>query len=99
MRSLVAKLPDIEADQDLQSANVLCFCETWLSPAEPSQVIKADHVVLRGDGASSDHKGGVMLSAPNSYHPGNTVTLMANSIESIMTTLHINCKTLLVGVV
>ena len=47
VRSIVAKLADIKTDLELLSADVLGFCETWLSPAQPSPVIKADHVTLR----------------------------------------------------
>ena len=41
VRLIVPKLADIEADCELNSANVLCFCETcsWLSPSQPSPVI------------------------------------------------------------
>ena len=35
-----------EADPELMNPSVLCFCETWLSPVQPSPVINADHVVL-----------------------------------------------------
>ena len=55
VRSVVAKLEDIEADPELMSPSVLCFCETWLSPVQPSPVINADHVVIRCDRATNDH--------------------------------------------
>jgi hypothetical protein len=31
VRSIVAKLPDIEQDDCLMYASILCFCETWLT--------------------------------------------------------------------
>ncbi len=71
VRSIVA---DIEADFELQSADVLCFCETWLSP---SPVVKADHVILRCDRPHNDHKGGSM---PTHFYPS---TFASNGIESI----------------
>ena len=40
VRSIGAKVADIKADIELLSANILCFCETWLSPAQPSPDIK-----------------------------------------------------------
>ena len=46
VRSIVSKLNDIHADHFLNSADVLCFCETWLSPEQPSPVVKADHVII-----------------------------------------------------
>ena len=38
VRSIVAKLPDIHADNNLRSASVLCLCETWLNGSQPSRV-------------------------------------------------------------
>ena len=73
--SIGAKLADIEADIELLSADVLCFCETWLSPAQPSPVMKAYHVTLRCDRAQNDHKGEAMLSLPSSMQRCRTATL------------------------
>ena len=58
VRFIVSKLNDIHADHFLNSADVLCFCET---PEQPSPIVKADHVIHRCDRATSDHKGGTML--------------------------------------
>ena len=33
IRSIIAKLPDIVQDNCLKHANILCFCETWLTPS------------------------------------------------------------------
>ena len=38
VRSIVAKLPDINANNSLRSASVLCFSETWLNGSQPSRV-------------------------------------------------------------
>lgn len=39
--SIVGKSQDKERDSELNNANVPCFCDTWLSPAQPSPVINA----------------------------------------------------------
>ena len=44
VRSILAKLPDIAADNRLKSASVLCFCETWLNPSQLSPVIIDDQI-------------------------------------------------------
>ena len=49
VRSIVAKLDDIQCDSYMNAVDILCFCETWLSPSQPSPHIKDDHVVLRCD--------------------------------------------------
>ena len=40
IRSIVAKLPDIACDDNLKYANILFFCETWLTPPQPSPVVQ-----------------------------------------------------------
>lgn len=99
VRSVVAKLADIQADYELMSATVLCFCETWLSPAQPSPVIKANHVVLRCDRVMNDHKGGTMLSVPSNMQPSRSATVVSYGMESVVTILNINGKKLQVAVV
>ena len=39
VRSLVAKLSDMRADNSHRSASMLCFCETWLNASQPSPVL------------------------------------------------------------
>ncbi len=99
VRSIIAKLADIESDFELLSADVLCFCETWLSPAQPSPVIKADHVTLRCDRTHNDHKGGTMLSVPTCLCPNRTAIFASNGIESVVTAVHIQGQVLQVAVV
>ena len=99
VRSIGAKLADIEADLEFQGADVLCFCETWLSPAQPPPVIKADHVILRCDRAQNEHKGGSMIVVPNRMKPLRTVTFVSSGIKSIVTTVQIHEQQLQVAVV
>ena len=92
VRSIIAKLSDIEADTELNSASVLCFCETWSSPDQPSPVINSSNIVLRCDRSMNNHKGGTMLSVLNTMQPSRLIRFMCHGIESLITTLHIDCK-------
>ena len=59
----IAKLSDILIDTNIQAADIICFCETWLLPSEASPCIKQDHVILRCDRATHGVRGGgVMIS-------------------------------------
>ena len=49
VRSFLAKLPDIKADNSLMSATIQCFCETWLNASKPSPVLNDDHIDIRCD--------------------------------------------------
>ena len=90
VRSIDAKLPDIIKDNGLKYANVLCFCETWLTPSQPSPVVQDDQIVIRCDRASGDNKGGVMISIPEHMQPTNTHRYASNGIEAVSTTLLAN---------
>ena len=87
VRSLVAKLPDIQHDIGLNSANILCFCETWLSPSQPSPQILDNHALLRCDRELGNQKGGVAISVPQDMKPSNMTKLAFHSIEILTTRL------------
>ena len=54
---------DTVIDTNIQKADIICFCETWLLPSEESPCIKHDHVVLRCDRTTTGIRGGgVMIS-------------------------------------
>ena len=72
VRSIVAKLDDIECDSYMNAVDILCFCETWLSLSQPSPRIKDDHVVLRCDRLLGNSKGGVLMSVPSAMQPSHT---------------------------
>ena len=96
VRSIVAKLADIKADLELLSADVLGFCETWLSPAQPSPVVKTDHMTLRCDRVHNDHKGGSMLVV---LKPSRIATFVSNGIESLVTTVQIQEQQMQIAVI
>ena len=81
VRSFLAKLGDIEQDICLKAANILCFCETWLTTSQPSPRILNDRIVIRCDRQSGNSKGGSMLCVPRCMQPSQTCTILANSIE------------------
>ena len=87
VRSLLPKLPDIEQDNCLKCANIVCFCETWLSSPHPSPIIRKDHQVLRCDRTISNNKGGTMISVPQYMQPSDTNIFMCTGMEGISTTL------------
>ena len=76
IRSIIAKLPDIVQDNCLKHANILCFCETWLTPLQPTPVVQNNQVAVRCDRASNDNKGGTMISFPQHMRPCNTDLLL-----------------------
>ena len=86
VRSLLAKLPDIKADNSLMSATIQCFCETWLNASQPSPVLNDDHIDIRCDRVTSANKGGVMMYVPNQMHLFNTQRFVTNGIEAISVT-------------
>ena len=47
VRSLLSKLPDIECDNSLKKADILCFTETWLVPHKNCPTILPGHQILR----------------------------------------------------
>ena len=77
VRSLIAKLADIEQDVYLKAANVVCFCETWLTASQASPSIVNDQVAVRCDRQTGDNKGGTMICIPREMHPTCTRTFTA----------------------
>ena len=87
VRSITAKLPDIACDSNLKYASILCFCETWLTPPQPSPVVQSNQIAIRCDRASGDNKGGVMISVPECMQPTNACRYASNGIEAISITI------------
>ena len=87
VRSILAKLPDIRADNSLRSASVLCFCETWLNASQPSPVLLDDLFDIRCDRLTCDNKGGVLICVPRQMNPSNEHRFATNGIEAVSATL------------
>ena len=87
MRSIVAKMPDIKQDNNLKSASVKCFCETWLNVSQLSPIVQHDKIDIRCDRMTCESKGGVMICVPSQTKPSNTQKFASNGIESVCTTL------------
>ena len=87
VRSLVAKLTDIEQDMYLKATNIVCFCETWLTASQTSPSILNDQVVVRCDRQTSDNKGGTMICIPRQMHPTHTCSFTSSGIEVACSTL------------
>ena len=65
VRSIVPKLPNVRADNNLRSASILCFCETWLNASQHSPVLPDDQVDIRCDRMTCENKGGVLMCVPS----------------------------------
>ena len=65
VRSIVAKMPDIKQDNNLKSASVKCFCETWLNVSQLSPIVQHDEIDIRCDRTTCESKGGVMVCVPS----------------------------------
>ena len=61
VRSLVAKLADIEQDMCLKAADVLCFCETWLTASQASPNLLNHQLAAICDRQTGDNKGGAII--------------------------------------
>ena len=93
VRSILAKLPDIIADNSLRSASILCFCETWLNAAQPSPVLLDNQIDIRCDRLTCEKKGGVLICVPSQFTPSNIHRFAYNGIEAVSATVQIPiCK-------
>ena len=89
VQSILAKLPDITADNHLRSASVLCFSETWLNASQPSPVLLDDQIDVRCDRITCENRGGVLISVPSRMNPSNTQRFATNGIEAVSTTMEL----------
>ena len=85
VRSILAKLPDIRADNSLRSASILCFCETWLNASQPSPVLLDDQIDIRCDRVTCE--GGVLMCVPSQMKPSNTHRFATKGIEAVSATV------------
>ena len=86
VRSILAKLPDIRADNSLRSASILCFCETWLNASQPSPVLLDNQIDIRCDRVSCENKGGVLICVPNL---SNVQRFVTSAIEAVSATIQL----------
>ncbi len=62
VRSIVSKLNDMKCDKFVQSVDILCICETQLTPSYQTPNIIDGHNVIRHDRTSNNKGGGIMIS-------------------------------------
>lgn len=98
IRSLQPKLSDLEKDPIMDIVDILCITETWLSPLQPSPLLKPDHDVFRCDRSTGNHKGGVLLSVPRSYYPIQTSLTLQESSVYLSVTLPTRCSLIIIVV-
>lgn len=90
IRSIIPKTPDIEADSNLASARLQCFCETWLDASQSSPVLLPHQIDIRCDRMTCENRGGVMIYVPNEMNAFNTQRFVSNGIEAVSTTLQLS---------
>ena len=87
VRSIVAKLPDIQQDECLRNATVLCFCETWLSASQPSPSVLDNQMAVRCDRQTGSNKGGTMIYVSSDTQKLRSHTFISNGFEAVATSL------------
>ena len=78
--SILAKLPDIRADNNLRCASIMYFCETWLNASQPSPVLLDNQIDIRCDRVTCESKGGVLLCVLSQMNPSNVQRFATNGI-------------------
>ena len=87
VRSIVAKLLDIQQDEHLRVASILCFCETWLNASQPSPRVQGNEKVIRCDRQTGNNKGGTMIYISSDMQTYPSHTFVSNGFEAVATTL------------
>ena len=88
IRCLLNKLPDITNDVNMICADVVCLCETWLSPTQQIPQLFDGHVNLRCDRShANNNKGGVLISVDHKLKPLGIYQLSNNSVECLVATI------------
>ena len=86
VRSIVNKVDDVRCDSFLQSVDILCVCETWLTTSHRTPILIDGHNVIRSDRANANNirGGGLMISCKHNvtYLPIH-VDLANNGVETI----------------
>ena len=85
-RSIIAKLPDINQDSTLQSADIVCFTETWLTNCHNSPHFSDHQVIARSDRVTGNSMGGVMIAVSNAMHVSHVTNFPLNNILIEVTT-------------
>ena len=88
------------ADNCLRSASVLCFCETWLNPSQPSPVLLDNQIDIRCDRVTCENKGGVLMYISSLLNPSNVQRFVGNGIKTVSATIQFpNAGKMQIGIV
>ncbi len=74
-RSIVAKLTNINQDEVLLNADIVCFIETWLKHDQNSPFFPDHQVVTGADRIACNTCGGVMIAAQTAIKVSEVVVL------------------------
>ena len=80
VRSVNNKLEDIK---HVQSVDMLCLCETWLSPFTQTPSVIDGYNVIRCDRTSGSRGGGVMIAHRRDIECSSVINQSSNCIEQI----------------
>ena len=86
VRSIYAKLP---ADTNLSTADILCFCETWLNALQPTPLLLNDQADIRCDRISNENRGGVLICVPSYTSPTSMHRFATTGIEAVSATIQL----------
>ena len=90
IRSIVNKIEDIRNDKFLQSVDIVCLTETWLTPSTySSPSIRDNNHVFRVDRTTS-RGGGVMISLPQTIDVVQNSGLSDTGIELVHLSITFN---------
>ena len=89
VRSLLAKLPDVIADANITSTDILCFCETWLDASQQSPLLKHYEILARCDRVTCNSRGGVMIYATSHMNPSRVQKFTSKGLEGVSTMLQL----------
>ena len=83
--------PDLECDDSLTCASILCFTETWLTPQMVTSCVRGNNQAIRADRTSGNNKGGVLVSLSDNVKvlDSSDVSLEGIAIEILRTALRL----------
>ena len=91
VRLLYAKLADIDCDDSLACASILCFTETWLTLQMETPCVRDNCQSATADHLSCDNKGGVIVIFSDTIRLGDCInsSLKNNAMEIMVTVLRL----------
>ena len=84
VRSYTAKLSDLQNDQLMLEADIVCFSKTWLSQQHPIvEFFKWGYTVFHCERNGENTKGGVLMSIPTGMLPVKIHSFSNGRLEAV----------------